>query len=43
MGLGLAVCISIVSAHGGTMEADNMPEGGADLIFRLPLDEEEDA
>ena len=43
MGLGLAVCTSIVSAHGGTMEADNMPEGGADLIFRLPLDEEEDA
>ena len=43
MGLGLAVCTFIVSAHGGTMEADNMPEGGADLIFRLPLDEEEDA
>ena len=42
MGLGLVVCNSIVHAHGGTLEARNRPEGGADLIFRLPLKEEEE-
>ena len=36
MGLGLSVCLAIVRAHGGTMEADNLAEG-AELSFRLPL------
>ncbi|MEG1594544.1 MAG: ATP-binding protein, partial [Oscillibacter sp.] len=41
MGLGLAVCMAVVHAHGGTMEAYNSPEGGAVFSFRLPLAEEE--
>ena len=31
---------SIVKAHGGTMEARNVPGGGAEFTFRLPLEEE---
>ena len=40
MGLGLMVCTSIVYAHGGRIAAENMPDGGAEIIFSLPLDEE---
>ena len=40
MGIGLAVCLAIVTAHGGTMKARNVPEGGAEISFRLPLVEE---
>lgn len=36
MGLGLSVCLAIVRAHNGTMEAKNLPEG-AEVSFRLPL------
>jgi two-component system sensor histidine kinase KdpD len=36
MGLGLSVCLAIVRAHGGTMEAQNLPDG-AEVSFRLPL------
>ena len=36
MGLGLSVCMAIVRAHGGTMEARNL-ETGAEFSFRLPL------
>ena len=39
MGLGLMVCRSIVYAHGGTMSAGNLPEGGAEMRFTLPLDD----
>lgn len=35
MGIGLAICQSIVSAHGGTITAANHPAGGA--IFRVSL------
>lgn len=35
MGLGLSVCRAIVLAHGGTIEARNLPRG-AELSFRLP-------
>ncbi len=35
MGIGLAVCRSIVEAHGGSIEAENGPEGGA--LFRCSL------
>ena len=38
MGLGLAVCAAIVRAHGGTLDACNLPQGGAEFSFRLPLD-----
>ena len=41
MGLGLMVCTAIVGAHGGTIEARNLPEGGAEFAFCLPLKEEE--
>ena len=41
MGLGLMVCTAIVRAHGGVIEAKNLPEGGAEIRFSLPLDKEE--
>lgn len=40
MGLGLMVCTAIVRAHCGTIEAKNLPEGGAEFVFSLPLDKE---
>lgn len=40
MGIGLSVCMSIVKAHGGDMEAENMPKGGAKVTFWLPFKEE---
>lgn len=40
MGLGLSVCLAIVQAHGGTMEARNTGDG-AEFYFSLPLAEEE--
>lgn len=40
MGLGLSVCMAIVRAHGGTMEAKNLT-CGAEFTFRLPLSEKE--
>jgi two-component system sensor histidine kinase KdpD len=41
MGLGLTVCTAIVRAHGGRMGARNLPGGGAEVSFSLPLREEE--
>lgn len=40
MGLGLSVCMAIVGAHGGTMEAKNL-DVGVEFTFCLPLSEEE--
>lgn len=40
MGIGLSVCMAIVRAHGGTMEAKNLSRG-AEFSFRLPLSEKE--
>ena len=39
MGIGLSVCNSIVCAHGGSMTAENCPDGGAMFQFTLPLEE----
>lgn len=39
MGIGLSVCMSIVKAHGGKMEAKNIENGGALFRFTLPLEE----
>ena len=36
LGLGLAVCRSIVSAHEGRLWAENNPDGGASFCFELP-------
>ena len=36
MGVGLAICRAIVTAHGGSIRADNPASGGARVIFSLP-------
>ncbi len=36
-GMGLAICNSIIQAHGGRMIAENRPEGGACVGFVLPV------
>ena len=37
MGIGLAMCRSIIEAHGGAIEAANLPGGGACFRFTLPV------
>jgi len=39
MGIGLSVCKSIISAHGGSVRAYNRKEGGAAFEFTLPRKE----
>ena len=39
VGLGLAICRSIIQAHGGKIFAQNKKSGaGAEFIFTLPLE-----
>ncbi|HWQ78997.1 MAG TPA: sensor histidine kinase KdpD [Anaerovoracaceae bacterium] len=39
MGIGLSICMTIIKAHGGKLEAANKNEGGAVFRFTLPLEE----
>ena len=38
MGIGLSICQTIIKAHGGKMEAENLLQGGAVFRFTLPLE-----
>jgi signal transduction histidine kinase len=37
MGMGLAICRSIVEAHSGRLWAENVEAGGASITFSLPI------
>ena len=37
-GLGLSISHEIAVAHGGTLHAENNPEGGARFILTLPIE-----
>jgi two-component system OmpR family sensor kinase len=34
-GLGLAISKAIVEAHGGTIQGNNTPSGGAEFVVRI--------
>jgi C4-dicarboxylate-specific signal transduction histidine kinase len=37
LGMGLAICRSIIEAHGGRLWAENHPEKGAVICFEIPV------
>ena len=41
LGIGLTLCRLIITAHGGEIWEVNHPDGGAQFLFTLPLEEEE--
>ena len=42
VGLGLAICRTIVDSHGGRIWATNNPDGGATLHFEIPVSQQGD-
>lgn len=40
LGIGLTLCRSIIAAHGGTIQEITPPDGGAQFVFTLPLEEQ---
>jgi signal transduction histidine kinase len=36
-GIGLSICHAVVTAHGGSIELDETPGGGATFAIRLPV------
>ncbi|WP_447757561.1 ATP-binding protein [Sphingopyxis fribergensis] len=38
MGIGLAICQSIIAEHGGAIAASNHPDGGAEFRFVIPAE-----
>jgi PAS domain S-box-containing protein len=42
MGVGLSICRSIIEDYGGTIWAENRPEGGAVFFFKLPFGKNRD-
>jgi PAS domain S-box-containing protein len=36
-GVGLSLCLSIVASHGGEMQLEDAPGGGANFIMQLPM------
>ena len=43
MGMGLAISRTIMKSHGGSIRAENDPDGGATFYFSLPVAKEESA
>lgn len=41
-GMGLAIARGIVEAHGGRIQIEDAPRGGARLVFTLPIGDEEE-
>ena len=39
-GLGLSICQGIIEAHGGSIHAENGPDGGAAFVVQISLEEE---
>lgn len=37
VGLGLAICRALIEAHDGSIRAGHSPDGGASIVFTLPL------